>query len=69
MHMIHGYGNSGWMIFVFMIGIIILSLVGIVLMRSYLSTDTPIEILEERFKNGEISEEEFYRIKYRITRS
>lgn len=80
--MMHGFGGmggfGGWGIFnsIFMLAFWILIIVGIIFLIKYLvtqsgsqksSSESPLEILKKRYAKGEITKEEFERMKKEIS--
>lgn len=71
MHMIHGYGGWSWMLIFMIIYLFALISVGVYLIRylvygSKKQKNNPIDILNEQLVKGELSEEDYDRLKRKL---
>lgn len=70
MHMIHGYGGWSWMLVFMIIYLFALISIGVYLIRYFVygskKQKKPIDILNEQLVKGELSEEDYDRLKHKL---
>lgn len=71
MHMIYGYGGWSWMMIFMIIYLFALISIGVYLIRYFVygskkQKNNPIDILNEQLVKGELSEEDYDRLKRKL---